>query len=386
MSNEQYLSAFVREDRLNRRRFLRLVAAGAAGSALTGVLAACGESSAPAATAASTTIAGTTATGVGSATTDLTKLLEAAKKEGAVSWYTGYYAQEVVDAVGKAFTEKYPGVKVEAVRNASQVVWQKLQQEQQAGLKVADVFSSTDPSHFLQLKDDKKLVAYKPSGIDALLPSIRSVDSDNLYMIGSIGIVLPCYNTKKVTADQAPKRWKDFLDSKWDKQISIGHPAASGFVGQWVMSMETEFGWTYMDQLNALHPKIGRSINDTVTDLVSGERQIAAGPLGQILANKNRGNPVDMLLPEDGAILVPSPSGVLTDAPHPNAAKLFIEYMTSKEYSELLAKFSEVPLRSDVSFSGIPPLDTVKFQQRAPQEIRDRLPGVIDHFQKTFGI
>lgn len=377
MSNDEHLSVLVRKDRLDRRRFLRLVAAGAAGSALTGLLAACGGSgAAPTATAAAT----------GGVAADPAKLFDAAKKEGAVSWYTGYYAQEVVDAVGKAFTEKYPGVKVEAVRNASQVVWQKLQQEQQAGLKVADVLSSTDPSHFLQLKDEKKLVAYKPSGIDALLPSIRSVDADNLYMIGSIGIVLPSYNTKKVTADQAPKRWKDFLDPKWDKQISIGHPAASGFVGQWVMSMETEFGWTYMEQLNALHPKIGRSINDTVTDLVSGERQIAAGPLGQMLANKSRGNPVDVLFPEDGAIIIPSPSGVLKDAPHPNAAKLFVEFMTTKEYSDVLAKFSEVPIRSDVPFAGIPPLDTLKFQQRTPQEIRDRLPGVIDHFQKTFGI
>jgi iron(III) transport system substrate-binding protein len=377
MSNDEHLSVLVRKDRLDRRRFLRLVAAGAAGSALTGLLAACGGSgAAPTATTAAT----------GGVAADPAKLFDAAKKEGAVSWYTGYYAQEVVDAVGKAFTEKYPGVKVEAVRNASQVVWQKLQQEQQAGLKVADVLSSTDPSHFLQLKDEKKLVAYRPSGIDALLPSIRSVDADNLYMIGSIGIVLPSYNTKKVTADQAPKRWKDFLDPKWDKQISIGHPAASGFVGQWVMSMETEFGWTYMEQLNALHPKIGRSINDTVTDLVSGERQIAAGPLGQMLANKSRGNPVDVLFPEDGAIIIPSPSGVLKDAPHPNAAKLFVEFMTTKEYSDVLAKFSEVPIRSDVPFAGIPPLDTLKFQQRTPQEIRDRLPGVIDHFQKTFGI
>lgn len=377
MSNDERLSVLVRKDCLDRRRFLRLVAVGAAGTALTGLLAACGGSG----TAATATTAAT-----GGVAADPAKLLDAAKKEGAVSWYTGYYAQEVVDAVGKAFTDKYPGVKVEAVRNASQVVWQKLQQEQQAGLKVADVLSSTDPSHFLQLKDEKKLVAYKPSGIDALLPSIRSVDADNLYMIGSIGIVLPSYNTKKVTADQAPKRWKDFLDPKWDKQISIGHPAASGFVGQWVMSMETEFGWTYMEQLNALHPKIGRSINDTVTDLVSGERQIAAGPLGQMLANKSRGNPVDVLFPEDGAIIIPSPSGVLKDAPHPNAAKLFVEFMTTKEYSDVLAKFSEVPIRSDVPFAGIPPLDTLKFQQRTPQEIRDRLPGVIDHFQKTFGI
>ena len=367
------LQAF-RQGRLNRRQLMRrFVAVGLSGGVIATLLAACGGKGSP-------------ATAAGGVTIDPAALLDAAKKEGTVSWYTGYYAQEVVDAVGKAFSEKYPGVKVEAVRNASQVVWQKLQQEQQAGLKVCDVFSSTDPSHFLQLKDDKRLIAYKPNGIDALLPSIRSVDADNTYFIGSIGIVLPCYNTKKVTADQAPKRWKDLLDQKWDKQISIGHPAASGFVGQWVMSMETEFGWTYMEQLNALHPKIGRSINDTVTDLVGGERQVAAGPLGQMLANKSRGNPVDIVFPEDGAILVPSPSGVLKDAPHPNAGKLFQDFMTSKEYSQVLVKFSEVPIRGDVPFSGIPPLDQIKVQQRTPQEIRDRLPGIIDRFQQTFGV
>ena len=70
---------------------------------------------------------------------------------------------------------------------------------------------------------------------------------------------------------------------KWKGKVSTGHPAFSGYVGTWVLTMRKLYGWDYFEKLEKNKPQIGRSINDTVTALNSGERQVAAGADGSTL-------------------------------------------------------------------------------------------------------
>jgi len=72
-----------------------------------------------------------------------------------------------------------------------------------------------------------------------------------------------------------PQQWTDLLDPRWQGQITLGHPGFSGLVGNWVVAMWDKHGWDYFTNLAKNDPKIARSINDTVTDIVSGERQMA---------------------------------------------------------------------------------------------------------------
>ena len=88
------------------------------------------------------------------------------------------------------------------------------------------------------------------------------------------------YNTSKVKAEDSPKAWTDLLDPKWKGKVSTGHPGFSGYVGTWVLMMKKLYGWDYFDNLEKNKPQIGRSINDTVTALNSGERLVAAGADG----------------------------------------------------------------------------------------------------------
>ena len=74
-------------------------------------------------------------------------------------------------------------------------------------------------------------------------------------------------------------------------------------------------------------------MNDTVTDIVGGERMVGAGPDNYSFERKAGGNPIDIVYPDDGAVLITSPVAVLKAAPHPNAGRLFMNFMYSREYS-----------------------------------------------------
>jgi len=331
-------------------------------------------------TPASAAVASAAAAGTG----DLAAVYADAKKEGTVIWWTAHYSQSAAEAVRDAFAAKYPGIQVEFIRQTAQVVYQRLTESMKAGTHALDVFASTDEAHYLTLKQQGALAAYTPVGVDGLPPTYRNIDPDQTYHVGALAFVLVNFNPSKVTAP--PKSWSDFLDSKWKDQITVGHPGFSGLVGNWTVAMWDKYGWDYFTKLAANNPKIGRSINDTVTDIVSAERGVGAGPDNYSLERKAAGDPIDVAFPDDDAILVVSPVAILKDAPHPQAARLFESFFYSTEYSQTMAKTSNYPLRSDVSPAGGKSIDSVKWYRNKPDRLLTGVPEAIGKWRETFGV
>jgi iron(III) transport system substrate-binding protein len=158
-------------------------------------------------------------------------LYDAAKKEGEVTWYSGQIQAEPGEAVGHAFSQTYPGIKVNVVRSTSQVAYQRLSQDMQAGAPQCDFFSSTDYGHYLFLKREGKLLPYRPHNMDGMIAQARNADPDDMFQILNIGLYLLATNTRKVAATQAPKSWNDLLDARWMGQEAVGHPGYSGAIG-----------------------------------------------------------------------------------------------------------------------------------------------------------
>jgi len=314
---------------------------------------------------------------------DEEKLYAEAKREGRVVWWTAHYAQSAADAARDAFVARYPGIDVQFIRQTAQVVYQRLTQNLKAGVREVDVFASTDEAHYLVLKKQGVLAPYKPLGVDNLPKAFRTIDPENTYHVGALGFVLINYNTK-VTVP--PQKWTDLLDRRWRGQITVGHPGFSGFVGNWVVAMWDRYGWDYFTKLAKNNPKIGRSINDTVTDIVSGERLVGAGPDNYSLENKARGNPINVQLPADDAILIVSPVAILKDAPHPNAARLFESFYFTKEYSQTMAKVYNYPLRADVPPPSGIPIDKVKWYRNKAARLETGVPEAIAKWRETFGV
>lgn len=312
-------------------------------------------------------------------------LYAAAQKEGKLVLYTVFFTQEIVNEIGNAFTNKYPGVSFEGTRNTASTLFQKINQESLAGLKVTDVFGTTDISQMMQLKQQGKLLQYEPFGKENILEQYRNIDSENFYQAGAFIPIIIVYNTQKIPAADVPKSWKDLLQERYKDQIATGSGAASGQVGTWALAMQQKYGWDeYITRFNQLNPKLGRSINDVIPFLVSGERAIGIATLGQTLTRKAQGDPLDAVYPTDGAIVVVGPNGILQTAPHPNAAKLFMNFLMTKEYSDLIAKYYEQPLISNVEISGAKTVSQMQAYTPTPEEIQKGMPEIIAKWRDLF--
>jgi iron(III) transport system substrate-binding protein len=316
------------------------------------------------------------------------ELYDAAKREGELTWYSGQLNSETGEAVGHAFTQRYPGVKVNVVRSTSQVAYQRLSQDMQAGVAQCDMFSSTDYGHYLFLKREGKLLQFRPRNADGLLAAVRDPDPDHFWQISYLGLYLIIYNTQRVSEAAAPKSWKDLLDSKWRGQIAVGHPGYSGAIGVMGVVLKKLYGWDYFKTLEKNKPQIGRSSDDPVTLLNAGERTIGMGVSFALpLLSISRGNPLALVYPTEGTLAVYSPSAMPKNAPHPNAAKLFMEFICGPAYADAIRKYFVMPLRPEVPPpEGAKPLDQIKLISATPQEIEQGVPEVKELWRDTFGV
>jgi iron(III) transport system substrate-binding protein len=314
-------------------------------------------------------------------------LYKAAKAEGQVSWYSGILTQQICDEVGKAFSAKYPGIQVSAVKTTSQVAFQRLMQDLKAGSVQSDVFTTTDIGHMVYLKAHKQLIQFLPPDAAGMVPALQKVDPDGYFHTSWVGLAALLYNTKKVTAAEAPKDWPDLADPKWKNQVAFGSPNYSGMVGVWTVAMEDRYTWDYFKKLNALNPLIGRSIDDAVTVLNSGEREVAMGNPASAMRSAAKGNPIAVNYPTSGTLMVISPSGIIAGTKRPNAAKLFMNFLAGSEYSKILAENLEQPLRGDVPPpKGAKSLAELKLFAPTPEQIVKQLPPNKAKWRDTFGM
>jgi iron(III) transport system substrate-binding protein len=315
------------------------------------------------------------------------RLYEAAKKEGTVTWYSGVLDQALCEKVGQAFTAKYPGIHVDVTKTTSQVAFQRLMQDLKSGEVQSDVFTSTDASHFVFLKDKGQLVKFAPDDATKVVPAFQNIDPDGSYYVTWASLAAIVYNTNKVKAADAPKNWPDLLDPKWKNQVTVGSPNFSGMVGVWSLALAKLYGWDYFTKLNAQSPQVGRSIDDAVTVLNSGERMVGLGSASTALRNAAKGNPIAVVYPSDGAVAVLAPSGVIKGAKNPNAGKLLLDFMLGYEYSKLLADNFEQSLRADVPPApGAKPLAEVKVVSPPVDEITKEIPGAKEKWKEIFGM
>lgn len=316
-------------------------------------------------------------------------LYEAAKREGQITWYSGQLSAEPSEAVGRAFSQRYPGIRVNVVRSASQVAFQRLSQDMRAGVAQCDVFSSTDYSHSTFLKREGRLMPYRPRNAAGLLDFVRkAADPEDHFHIFYIGVHLIARHKNQVAEADAPRSWTDLLDAKWRDKLAVGHPGYSGAIGAWAVLMRKHYGWDYFTKMERNRPQIGRSSIDPVTALNAGERAVGVAiPSASTLLSIARGNPLELIYPTDGTVVVPSPSSIQKNAPHPNAAKLFMEFCTGPDYFRVTREFYNESLRADVPPpQGSKPLDAVKLLIPTPQEIETGVPEVKEQWRETFGI
>ena len=118
----------------------------------------------------------------------------------------------------------------------------------------------------------------------------------------------------------------------------------------------------------------------------AGECLVGTGPLSTAMQNVDKGNPVGFIYPEDSTVITVGPSAVLATAPHPNAARLFLEWLFSADYAQACAEWHLEPVRADAPpMKGTKRIGDFKSLALSTAEIAKGIPEVIEQWRDTFG-
>ena len=275
-------------------------------------------------------------------------LVAAAKREGEVTWYTTQIVNQLARPAAEAFQKQY-GIAVNFVRGDSGAVSLRALNERQAGHNLADVIDGT--SVIPTLKADGLLLKWLPDGADRL-PKNAS-DPQGYWIATNEYFHTPAFNTNLVARGTEPKTFEDLLNPKWKGKMAwASHGStsgASGFVGTVLTAMGEDKGAAYLHRLASQKiVELGGSARSLVDQVVAGEYQIALQVFNhQAVISAAQGAPVSWI-PMSPSMGIFSVTAVLKDSPHPNAGKLFEEFLISKQGQQIFRSADYIPIDPDV--------------------------------------
>ena len=262
------------------------------------------------------------------------EMVAAAEKEGKVTWYVAVDVK-VAEGVAKLFRAKYPKINVEVERAGSERVFQRLNQEYQSNIKNVDVVNSSDASHFLFWKQQGWLARHTPPDVQKLPAQFR--DPDGTHAVWRATLSVAGYNTNLVPEKDAPRSYADLLDPKWKGKMAKSHPNYSGTSLTGTYALTKALGWDYLEKLSKQGVQQLQSTTATPKSIASGERAVMVdgNEYNMFIEIQNK-SPVRIIYPAEGTPFVTSPSAVMAQAPHPNAARVFQNFIFTPEVQQYL--------------------------------------------------
>lgn len=320
---------------------------------------------------------------------DMAAIEKAARQEGPMTWYVSFYGQDLADVTAAAFAKKYPGLTVKAVRATTGGIFQRVNQDLRANNTIASVLSMSGiGDHYGLLMKDKHLARWAPPSAAKTIAAAKGAVVDGYVYPFAGGFMAMAYNSKLVSAADAPKSWSDLADPKWKGKLAVGHPGFSGFDAALVAWLSQDKGWDYFKALRANDPLVQRSTFDSITSLNSGERLVAPMPDGVAAPNIDKGNPIAVVYPTDGSLFIMGFTAIMAKAPHPNTAKLFTEFLLGEEHADILIKNNYDSVRGGIerTLVGGKKIGEIKVVPLLPSaEYADQLKKSTDQWRDLFG-
>lgn len=315
------------------------------------------------------------------------QLVDAAKQEGKVVFYTSIELQ-TAEKIGKAFEASYPGISVQVERNGCERLFQRLAEERGSNIHVADAIECSDMTALLFWKRRGWLAPFVAADVAGKWPADQR-DADGYFATERFTLSPIAYNTKLVKAEDAPKSFADLLDKKWTGKIVKAHPGYSGTIMTVTFELSRDLGWDYLKNLGQQRVMQVQSAAEPPKKVTQGERQIAAdGGEYFILQIRDQGGAIDPVYPSEGTPSIPGGAGVVVDAPHPNAARLFISWLLSREGQQLLVDTGWLrSFHPDVKpKAGMKPLSEIKVLKADPAAQEQAVDEIKKKYAEYFGL
>jgi ABC-type Fe3+ transport system substrate-binding protein len=273
------------------------------------------------------------------------QLYAKAKSEGALSLYGGGPAAQY-EAKAKEFEQRFPGIKVQITGGFSNEVDAKIDQEIKSGKVEVDLTVLQTLQDFARWKKEGALLVFKPEGFDKIDKSFK--DAAGTFV--SVGIhALPyAYNTDLVKGDDIPKRAPDFLKPGFRGKFIATYPQDNDVTLYTFYLIIRKYGWSYLDKLKAQQPNFVQGHLGVVRSIAAGQNLVTFdGSNDSQLELLHQGKPMGIGFSTiDPTPIWPLMAAIFKQAPHPNAAKLYLTWMLSREQQAQIGTWSS---RSDVA-------------------------------------
>ncbi|MEX2451431.1 MAG: extracellular solute-binding protein [Rhodospirillales bacterium] len=276
-------------------------------------------------------------------------LVKAAQKEGEIVVYHSVN-RAVLKKMCTEFEKKFK-IKTHCTRKSTGGISRMITAESMAGKLKCDIVSAGDGSLFINWNKKGLLQPYKSVNLDKTRPGTK--DEKGITMPARMTYYGLGYSTKDVKKEDLPKDWEDVLDPKWKGKIGLMNPTSSGPGRLFLSAIVQKYGWEYVEKLAKLKPLMVKSSSTAAKLLVQGEVLITLpGSEHSIAKMKKKGQPVGFVYPKSGLMVKDSRVAICKGAPHLNAAKLWIDFETSKEGQGIITTVGAYPpVREDVKMA-----------------------------------
>jgi iron(III) transport system substrate-binding protein len=305
-------------------------------------------------------------------------VIEKAKAEGEVVLYTAW-GLDTVQALQRAFAKKYPFIKFDVRRTGSERLLTITINEHKQKQFRADVFSG---SHLAMINHKKSghLQRYISTEQGSFPKEFK--DADGFWTAFYMDTRVLAYNTRLLAQEEAPKSYDDLLLPKWKGKMAMDD-ADYILHGSLLEMMGRERGLAYLRRL-AQQDLIIRSGHSLLTQLlIGGEFPIYLDGFGSNIENfKAQGAPIDWV-PLQPVIVSLNPVGMAVHAPHPNAARLLVDFLLSREGQEVGRSVGKIPARPEIE----PPYPRLTKGLKlfpVPASVADRYGEIVKEFRELF--
>jgi len=303
----------------------------------------------------SVTLTGGEAFGQNTATVD--QLYQAAKQDGALTLYGGGPAAPYERRAGE-FEKRFPGIKVSVTGGFSNILAPEIDEQIHQGKLAVDLTIFQTLQDYVRWKKGGVLLPFKPEGFDQIDASFK--DADAAYVGVWVTGLTYAYNTEKLAATDIPKSALDFIKPALSGKLITTYPQDDDVTLYLFSTIAAKYGWEYMDKYMANKPSFIRGHLGVARSISSGENVLTFdGTTTSVLAEAKSGKPIAIATSDIDPIPIwPQTAAIFKDAPHPNAAKLYISWLLEKEQQSQMGTWSS---RNDVlPPPGLKPLSDYK--------------------------
>ena len=286
----------------------------------------------------------------------LDQLYEKAKAEKALVFFAGGPAVPHENRA-REFMQRFPGIAVSVTGGFSNVLNSRITQQMKDRKLEVDMAFFQTVQDFVAWKRDGVLLAFKPDGFEQIMPNLR--DPDGAYMSLSANAITYAYNTNLVGPADVPKSALDFLKPAFQGKLISVYPHDDDAALYLFHLIVQKYGWDYMTKYMANKPHFVQGHLPVARSVAEGKSAATLDATSSIWQFKRQGAPVEVAFSEvDETPVFSLTGGIFKDAPHPNAAKLYLSWYLAKEQQARLGTFSS---RVDVPPpQGFKPLTSYK--------------------------